>query len=301
MGFYAPQRHTRDRPPPGGGRSVRLQEKPHIPGLPATSIPDQDRQPAGRDRLHGRHGENVFCAHRSFRERSRAGRHERRNRGKLPLRCLGKSPGRLRRQQPAAETSAVGNRYLWQGQRISWKTGLYYFRTRWYDPITGRFLSNDPIGISGGLDQYVFAGNNPVNFRDPFGLCSDDDPSWYDRLGDWWNRYSEWAESNRESARQSYPVLMGLFEEMESSGVGPCGMASGAGRLNQLIQRGRAPQGIERAERGHVPGQESHVHYEDGTSSTQSGKIHDAHKGIPSPSNAIRDWLKQHGCPPPKQ
>ena len=53
-------------------------------------------------------------------------------------------------------TSAVGNRYLWQGREYSWKTGLYYFRARWYDPITGRWLSNDPIGISGGLNQYVF-------------------------------------------------------------------------------------------------------------------------------------------------
>jgi hypothetical protein len=35
------------------------------------------------------------------------------------------------------------------------------------------WLSNDPIGISGGLNQYVFCGNNPVNFRDPFGLCED--------------------------------------------------------------------------------------------------------------------------------
>ena len=66
--------------------------------------------------------------------------------------------------------SALGNRYLWQGREYSWKTGLYYFRARWYDPITGRWLSNDPIGISGGLNQYVFCGNNPVNFVDPFGL-----------------------------------------------------------------------------------------------------------------------------------
>lgn len=47
------------------------------------------------------------------------------------------------------------------------------FWARWYDPITGRWLSNDPIGISGGLNQYVFCANNPVNFRDPFGLCED--------------------------------------------------------------------------------------------------------------------------------
>jgi RHS repeat-associated protein len=69
--------------------------------------------------------------------------------------------------------SAVGNRYLWQGREFSFKTGLYYFRARWYDPVTGRWLSNDPIGISGGLNQYVFCANNPVNFRDPFGLCED--------------------------------------------------------------------------------------------------------------------------------
>ena len=41
---------------------------------------------------------------------------------------------------------------------------------RWYDPITGRWLSNDPIGISGGLNQYVFCANNPLNVRDPLGL-----------------------------------------------------------------------------------------------------------------------------------
>ena len=40
---------------------------------------------------------------------------------------------------------------------------------RWYDPVTGRWLSNDPIGISGGLNQYVFCANNPVNFVDPLG------------------------------------------------------------------------------------------------------------------------------------
>jgi len=68
------------------------------------------------------------------------------------------------------QQSQIGNRYLWQGREISWATGLYYFRARWYDPVTGRWLSNDPIGISGGLNQYVFCANNPVNFRDPLGL-----------------------------------------------------------------------------------------------------------------------------------
>jgi RHS repeat-associated protein len=65
--------------------------------------------------------------------------------------------------------SQVGNRYLWQGREYDYETRLYYFRARWYNPETGRWLSKDPIGISGGLNMYVFCGNNPVNFVDPFG------------------------------------------------------------------------------------------------------------------------------------
>ena len=69
--------------------------------------------------------------------------------------------------------SALGNRFLFQGREYSWSTGLYNFRAQWYDPETGRWLSNDPIGISGGLNQYVFCANNPVNFVDPWGECEE--------------------------------------------------------------------------------------------------------------------------------
>ncbi len=70
----------------------------------------------------------------------------------------------------ALTQSSVGNRYLFQGREYSWTTGLYYFRARWYDSVTGRWLSPDPIGINGGLNQYVFCDNNPVNETDAFGL-----------------------------------------------------------------------------------------------------------------------------------
>lgn len=62
------------------------------------------------------------------------------------------------------------NRYLWNGREYSYATGLYYFRARWYDPVTARWLSKDPIGINGGINLYVYCGNDPVNFRDPHGL-----------------------------------------------------------------------------------------------------------------------------------
>lgn len=69
--------------------------------------------------------------------------------------------------------SVIGNRFLFQGREYSWVTGLYYFRARWYDPVTGRWLSNDPLGILGGLNQYLFCANNPIGFVDPFGLVED--------------------------------------------------------------------------------------------------------------------------------
>jgi RHS repeat-associated protein len=48
--------------------------------------------------------------------------------------------------------------------------GYVYMRNRWYDPQTGRFLSQDPIGLAGGVNLYAYAGNNPTSYSDPFGL-----------------------------------------------------------------------------------------------------------------------------------
>jgi len=55
---------------------------------------------------------------------------------------------------------------LWLGPEVD----LYYMRSRWYEPKSGRFLSEDPLGLAGGVNPYAFAGNDPVNGRDPTGL-----------------------------------------------------------------------------------------------------------------------------------
>jgi RHS repeat-associated protein len=49
-------------------------------------------------------------------------------------------------------------------------SGLLYRRNRYYNPQTGRFTQEDPIGLAGGLNLYGFAGGNPVTYSDPFGL-----------------------------------------------------------------------------------------------------------------------------------
>ncbi len=47
---------------------------------------------------------------------------------------------------------------------------IYYMRNRWYEPATGRFLSEDPIGLQGGINPLMFGGADPVNRRDAAGL-----------------------------------------------------------------------------------------------------------------------------------
>lgn len=67
----------------------------------------------------------------------------------------------------AAELRAV--RYRFQGRECSAATGLANFRMRWYDAVTGRWLSKDPIGLSGGLNLYAFCGDCPICLHDPDG------------------------------------------------------------------------------------------------------------------------------------
>ena len=52
-------------------------------------------------------------------------------------------------------------------------TSLVQFGARWYDAASGRWLSKDPILLEGGLNLYVFCGNDPVNYCDPSGLCEE--------------------------------------------------------------------------------------------------------------------------------
>lgn len=69
-----------------------------------------------------------------------------------------------------------GRTYVWLGSLTEDKedaTRTVYRRNRYFDPATGQFTQEDPIGLAGGLNLYGFAGGDPVNFSDPFGLCRD--------------------------------------------------------------------------------------------------------------------------------
>jgi len=56
-----------------------------------------------------------------------------------------------------------------QGQYADAESGLHYNRFRYYDPELGRFASQDPVGLSGGLNVFAFAAN-PTCYIDELGL-----------------------------------------------------------------------------------------------------------------------------------
>jgi RHS repeat-associated protein len=63
------------------------------------------------------------------------------------------------------------------------ETGLYYYGYRYYDPLTGRWPSRDPIGERGGVNLYAFVGNNPINHLDYLGCLLDYYGHWFLRSG----------------------------------------------------------------------------------------------------------------------
>ncbi|NNF61514.1 MAG: hypothetical protein HKN06_09335 [Gammaproteobacteria bacterium] len=88
--------------------------------------------------------------------------------------------------------SALGNEFLFQGRRFDADTGLYYFRNRYHDPVTGRFLQRDPVSSDLDLgNRYAFVANQPASLRDPLGL----DPEFYDPDRELTSRYADFALS----------------------------------------------------------------------------------------------------------
>jgi RHS repeat-associated protein len=77
---------------------------------------------------------------------------------------------------PWGETTSIGpdeSNPIQYTARENDGTGLYYYRARYYDPRAKRFLSEDPIGLEGGVNLYTYVGNDPVSLDDPYGLDPD--------------------------------------------------------------------------------------------------------------------------------
>jgi RHS repeat-associated protein len=90
--------------------------------------------------------------------------------------------GKIRRH-----SGATTSPHSFSGREFDGASGFLYCRARWYIPENGRFTSLDPLVDYGlnlfyeklpallkdtqELNGYIYAGNSPVNFVDPYGLC----------------------------------------------------------------------------------------------------------------------------------
>src|SRR5262245_43679116 len=68
------------------------------------------------------------------------------------------------------QTGYVDEAFAYTGRFFDKATGLQNNLNRWYDPVTGRWMSEDPIGFNGDSSNlYRYVGNSPTNGVDPSG------------------------------------------------------------------------------------------------------------------------------------
>ena len=72
--------------------------------------------------------------------------------------------------EASIDVGTVTNNLRFPGQYYDQETGLHYNYHRYYNSATGRYLRVDPIGLTGGINPYVYVQNNSITNIDPLGL-----------------------------------------------------------------------------------------------------------------------------------
>jgi len=113
-----------------------------------------------------------------------------------------------------------------QGQQEDAETGLHYNRYRYYDAPSRRYISRDPIGLTGGLNAYSYA-SAPNAQVDPLGLS----PTWC-------NKTQRWRESRNGQFRGRPTELVktqpntAFFWSGRTEGVGGMDSAAAIAKAN---------------------------------------------------------------------
>lgn len=105
--------------------------------------------------------------------------------GKLAWSASFKAYGNL----AVVHNNEIENNLRFQGQYFDQETGLHYNRFRYYDPECGRFTSQDPIGLLGGVNNYQYVPN-PTGWVDPLGLSCKENT---------WNEFQKNTKGNISS------------------------------------------------------------------------------------------------------
>ncbi|MFK3651113.1 RHS repeat-associated core domain-containing protein [Lysobacter enzymogenes] len=73
-------------------------------------------------------------------------------------------------QDPDLDGTAFVFNMRLPGQRLDTASGLFYNYFRDYDPISGRYVQSDPIGMKGGINTFQYSNGNPLLYTDFYGL-----------------------------------------------------------------------------------------------------------------------------------
>jgi RHS repeat-associated protein len=138
----------------------------------------------------------------------------------------------------ASQTGSGGSVYQFTGREND-GTGLQFSRARYYDPVHGRFISEDPLGFGGGdVNLYAYVWNSPLAFTDPLGTTTHVEaqrpfglrqpiarPSWLPsdlgRLGKvarWGGRAAGWAGAGWAAGSSARKFYVAFAETGESNG-----------------------------------------------------------------------------------
>ena len=79
-------------------------------------------------------------------------------------------------EEPDGDASLTVVNHRFPGQYFDGESGLHYNYYRYYDPRSGRYVTSDPIGLGGGLNTYLYANANSLQYYDLYGEWSDPDP-----------------------------------------------------------------------------------------------------------------------------